>query len=138
MNSKYLLLALTMVAIATPERLLAQQHASSGDADAPLLTLDDAVSAALNNNRLVKNSFLEVQKYDFRVSTIRSRRLPQFQFSVLGGELMHSFDFTFPAGSWGTYPGIGSIPSTQSVIKTPARFTTFTTASIDQSEQSHA
>jgi outer membrane protein TolC len=32
----------------------------------------------------------------------------------------------------GTYPGIGPIPATQSVIKTPARFASFTTASINQ------
>ena len=46
----------------------------------------------------MKNSSLEVEKYDFRVNTMRSRRLPHFQFSVLGGQLLHSFDYTFPAG----------------------------------------
>jgi outer membrane protein TolC len=94
--------------------------------------LEDAVSLALGNNRLVKNSVLEAQKFDFRVSTARSRRLPQFQFATLGGELMHSFDFTFPAGAWGTFPGVGPVPATETKIRNPARFTTYITGNADQ------
>lgn len=98
----------------------------------PLLSLDDALSLALSNNRLVKNSSLEAEKYDFRLSTARSRRLPQFQFAVLGGELMHSFDFTYDQGAFGTYPGVGPIPGTKTKIRNPARFTTYTTGALDQ------
>jgi outer membrane protein TolC len=127
-KSIHLLVVLTILAWTPPIRSLAQQST----AEAPVLTLDGAVSIALTSNRFVKNSVLEAQKYDFRVNTIRSRRLPQFQFAVLGGELLHPFDFTFPAGSWGTYAGIGPIPATQSVIKTPAQFASFVTASINQ------
>ena len=109
-----------------------QQRVSSGDADAPLLTLDDAVTLALQQNRLVKNSALEAQKYDFEVSTARSRRKPQFQFSMLGGELLQPFDFTFQKGVFGTYPGVGPIPGTNAKVHTPAVFTTYLTGSIDQ------
>ena len=109
-----------------------QQPASPPNDEAPLLTLDDAVSVALQNNWLVKNSELEAQKYDSRVGTARSRRLPQFQFAVLGGELMHSFDFTFDQGVFGTYPGVGPIPSTRTKIRNPAQFTTYVTGAIDQ------
>ena len=90
------------------------------------------MSLALTNNRLVKNSSLEAEKYDFRVNTIRSRRLPHFQFSTLGGELLQPFNFTFPAGVFGTYPGIGPVPSTTSKVHTPARLATFTTAGLDE------
>ena len=96
------------------------------------MTLNDAVSLALDNNRLVKNSTLESEKFDFRMNTARSRRLPQFQFSMLGGELLHPFNFTFPAGAFGTYPGIGPIPATQTGVKTPAVFTTYTNAGITE------
>src|SRR5208337_4653225 len=102
------------------------------DEQAPLLTLDDAVSLALNNNRIVKNSSLEAEKFDFKVNTARSRRLPQFQFAVLGGGLLQPVHFTFPAGAFGTYPATGPIPSTQTSIKSPAVFTTYTTAGINQ------
>jgi outer membrane protein len=133
MKAKHLLLVSLMYAVAWPAVLLAQrQPASPPDTGAPLLTLEDAVSLALTNNRLVKNTALEAQKFDFRVNTARSRRLPQFQFAVLGGELMHSFDFTFPAGSFGTDANGRPIPSTESKIRNPARFTTYLTGAFDQ------
>ena len=112
----------------------AQAHAQapSQDTQAPVLTLDEAVSLALNNNRLVKNSAFEAEKFDFHVDTARSRRLPQFQVAALGGELLHSFDFTFRQGAFGTFNTVGPIPSTDKKIRTPARFTTYATGAIDQ------
>jgi len=127
MKSKPLLLLLTILAVA-PIRSVAQKTAP----EVPMLTLEDAVSIALANNRMVKNSGLEAQKYDFQVSTMRSRRLPHFQFSVLGGELLQPFDFTFAKGVFGTYPGTGPIPSTDAKVHTPARLTAFMNGSIDQ------
>ena len=127
MKSKHLALLLTVLVFASPIGSLAQQATQ----DVPLLTLDDAVSIALSNNRLVKNSALEAQKYDFQVSTMRSRRLPHFQFSVLGGELLQPFDFTFAKGVFGTYPGIGPLPSTDAKVHTPARLTAYITGGMD-------
>jgi outer membrane protein len=133
MEAKHLLPLFLMFAVVSPARSQVQrQPASPPDTGAPLLTLEDAVSLALTNNRLVRNSVLEAQKYDFRVNTIRSRRLPQFQFAALGGELFHSFDFTFPAGAFGTYANVGPIPSTEAKIRNPALFTTYITGAFDQ------
>jgi len=109
-----------------------QQQTLSADSDAPVLPLDEAVNLALEHNRLVKNSVLEAQKYDFQVSTARSRRKPQFQFSMLGGELLQPFDFTIPKGSLGTFASTGPIPTTNAKIHTPSVFTTYLTGSIDQ------
>jgi outer membrane protein TolC len=130
MKSTQVLALLLMFVAAGP--IHAQQAASPSEAEAPLLTLEDAVSLAVENNRLLKNSALESEKFDYRVSTARSRRLPQFQFNVLGGELLHSFDFRFPAGSFGTFAATGPIPSTEAKIHTPARFTTYITGAFDQ------
>jgi outer membrane protein len=127
MKTKYLILALTIVTCLSPIGLLAQQ----GTSDAPLLTLDDAVSIALTKNRLVKNSVLEAEKYDFQVSTARSRRLPHFQFAALAGQLLQPVDFTFGKGVFGTYPGTGPIPSTKSKVHTPAQPTAYLTGSLD-------
>jgi outer membrane protein TolC len=132
MKFNRLRLVFVICAFAWPHVCWAQAQAPSADAPAPLLKLDEAVSIALSNNRLVKNSSLEAQKYDFRVSTARSRRLPQFQFAMLGGELLQPFNFTVPAGVFGTYPGIGPIPAAKSEIHTPAVFTTYMTAFADQ------
>jgi hypothetical protein len=128
MKSKHFVPLLAILAFALPIRPFAQEAKQ----DAPTLTLDEAVSFALANNRLVKNSVLEAQKYDFQVSTMRSKRLPHFQFSVLGGELLQPFDFTFAKGVFGTYPGTGPIPSTDAKVHTPARLTAFVNGSIDQ------
>jgi outer membrane protein len=130
---KRLLLIIAFFAATSPGMTFGQQQqVSSGDVDAQLLTLNDAVALALQHNRLVKNSELEAQKYDFQVNTARSQRKPQFQFSMLGGELLQPFDFTIPKGSLGTFPGTGPIPSTNAKIHTPAVFTTYLTGSIDQ------
>lgn len=132
-RSKHLRFAFALcVVLACGGQLAVSQEASPPADEAPVLTLDDAVSIALNNNRLVKNSALEAQKYDFRLSTAKTRRLPQFQFAVLGGELMHSFDFTFDQGVFGTYPGVGPIPGNKTTIRNPARFTSYMTGSLDQ------
>ena len=127
MKSNHLALLLTVLVLVSPIGSLAQQTT----ADVPVLTLDDAVSMALSNNRLVKNSALEAQKYDFQVSTMRSRRLPHFQFSVLGGELLQPFDFTFAKGVFGTYPGIGPLPSKDAKVHTPAQLTAYMTGGMD-------
>ncbi|HTR25868.1 MAG TPA: TolC family protein [Terriglobales bacterium] len=128
---RFSVLLTIVVVFALPIGSLAQEASPSETGNQPL-TLDDAVSIALANNRLVKNSALEAQKFDFRVSTVRSRRLPQFQFTALGGELMHSFDFTFDKGVFGTYPGIGPLPGNNTTIRSPARFTTYLTGNLDQ------
>ena len=127
-KSKHFFPLLAILAFALPVGSLAQQVTQ----ESPILTLDDAVSIALANNRLVKNSALEAQKFDFQVSTMRSKRLPHFQFSILGGELLQPFDFTFAKGTFGTYPGTGPIPSTDAKVHTPARLTAFMNGSIDQ------
>ena len=127
------LLVCSILAGALPGMTVGQQQQNlSDESDAPVLTLDEAVNLALQHNWLVKNSVLEVQKNDFQVSTARSRRKPQFQFSMLGGELLHSYDFTFPKGVFGTYPATGPIPATNAKVHTPAVFTTYLTGSIDQ------
>jgi outer membrane protein len=130
MKSSYLLLVLTMMAFASRVHSFAQEI-SWENIQASILSLDDAVSLALMNNREVKNSNLEAEKYDLRVNTVRSRRLPHFQFSTLGGELLQPFNFTFAPGVFGTYPGIGPVPSKTAEVHTPARLTTFTTAGLD-------
>ncbi|HEX8924941.1 MAG TPA: TolC family protein, partial [Terriglobales bacterium] len=133
MEVKRLLVLFLMVATVSPAALRAQtQQAVVPDNDAQLLTLEDAVSLALANNRLVKNSALEARKFDFRVDTAKTRRLPQLQTAVLGGALLHSFDYTIPAGTFGTYPTTGPIPSSEGKIHNPARFTTQATAAFDQ------
>jgi outer membrane protein len=115
-----------------PARALAQESpGSSPNAEGPVLTLESALSIATSHNRLVKHSVLEAEKYEFRVNVARSKRLPQFQVAVLGGQSLHAVNSTFPAGAFGTYPGIGPIPATEATVRTPAQLTTVITGAID-------
>jgi outer membrane protein TolC len=132
MKYKYLSLVFVLCALAWPLLTKAQDQPSNDDTQAPVLSLDEAVALALQQNWVVKNSMLEAQKHDFEVKTARSKRLPQFQFSMLGGELLRPFDFTIPQGSLGTYPGTGPIPGANAKIHTPAVFTTYLTGNVDQ------
>jgi len=124
-----ILLVMYLVFLA-PLSLFSQSNEQ--DDTASLLTLDDAVSLALKDNRLVKNSVLEVQKFNFQVDTMRTQRLPQFRFTALGGELLHPLDYTFQKGVFGSYPGIGPVPGTETKIKSPMTFTSTIIGSINQ------
>src|SRR5271155_2513514 len=66
MKFTYLLMVFILCALAWPIASSAQEQ-SNADAQLPLLPLDEAVALALQQNRLVKNSALEAQKYDFQV-----------------------------------------------------------------------
>jgi len=132
MKYSYLFLVLLTCSVVWAPELPAQQQEAALDAQAPLLTLDDAVALALKTNRLVKNSALEVEKSNFRVNQVRTRRLPNFQVGLLGGSLLQPFDFTFPAGAFGTFPSTGPIPAKNTGIRTPAQFVTYATAAAAQ------
>ncbi len=132
MNTKQLLVFVLLFALASPVMSAAQGKPASSESDAPLLTLEDAVSLALSSNRLIKNSGLEARKFDFRVDTARSRRLPQIQIGVLSGALLHSFDYTFPAGAFGNFSSTGPVPAHDAKVRSPSRLTTFATGGIDQ------
>ena len=108
------------------------QEASLDWTRASTLSLDDAVSLALANNRLVKNSSLEAEKYDFRVNTVRSRRLPHFQFSTLGGQLLAPFNFTFRRAYSAPIQELVRYPRRMRRCILPAQFATFTTAGLDE------
>ena len=130
---KNLICMFLLCVMGVPAPLLAQEPTlPTPDAAEPLLTLDSAVSIALAQNRLVQNSGLEVEKTQFEVDAAKTRRLPQFHIDMLGGALLNGINSTFPAGAFGTYPGIGPIPSEKATIHTPSVFTTFTTAAVDQ------
>src|ERR1700756_3543895 len=132
MKYKFLSVIFILCALTWPLSSTAQDQPSNAETQAPVLTLDEAVSLALQHNRLVKNSVLEAQKYDFRVNTALSQRKPQFHFSILGGEFLNSFNFTVPAGSLGTFASTGPVPATNAKIHNAAVPTAFLNASIAQ------
>jgi outer membrane protein len=52
------------------------------------LSLDQAIAAALEHNASVRNARLEVEKAQTRVAAARTQRLPSFEMSMIGGEML--------------------------------------------------
>jgi outer membrane protein TolC len=86
-----------------------------------VLTLDEAIQLAIANNRTLKIASLEMDKSKWQIAEVKTQRLPSFSATVLRSQLLNEVDFTFPAGSFGSYPGIGPIPSTETKVTTPRR-----------------
>jgi outer membrane protein TolC len=85
------------------------------------LTLDQAISLALQKNRQIKVAQLEISKTEHDTAVMKTNRLPQFNFNMMQGQLLNKITFTFPPGSLGAFPGIGPFPPTTSYITTDRR-----------------
>ncbi len=103
-----------------------------------LLSLDEAVGLALQNNRPIRISRLETEKLDENVSAFRTRRLPIFQVLAVGSIPLVPVSFDFKQGVFGTYPGTGCppegcpIPAQNTKITTPRRLTGYMANSVAQ------
>jgi outer membrane protein len=117
----HLLLCLCLLASPRLSDAQTQEQASS----APLLTLDDAVRFAQENNRTIKNAILAASIAADRTAEARTYRFPALSVYALGSQLLTPLDFTFDRGTFGTFPGIGPIPATDTSIHTPLRPTFF-------------
>ncbi len=97
-----------------------------------VLTVQDAVSIALTQNRNIENASLDVSKAGDDIYAAKTKLLPEFDFSVF--ELYHLTEeaFTFKEGAFGNFPGIGPIPPENTKIRTAPNFTTYLTASVGQ------
>ncbi len=88
---------------------------------ARVLTLEDAVSLAQANNRLVKNAQLSVSMSGDQIAEARTYRFPSLNLYALGSQLLTPVDFSFKRGAFGSFPGIGPVPATDTRIHTPLR-----------------
>jgi outer membrane protein len=83
-----------------------------------VLTLDDAIRLAVANNRSLKVASLEVDKSKWQVAEVKTKRLPSFSGTVLGSQLLNEVGFNFPAGAFGTIPGVGPFPTADTKVTT--------------------
>jgi len=105
---------------------------SAAQTSAEVLTLDRAIQLALASNRSIKVADFEVDKSKWQIAEVKTKRLPSMSASVLGSELLNELDFTFDKGVFGTYPGVGPIPSTDTKITTPRQLTAFVRGQVTQ------
>ena len=118
MGNRIICLLAIIILTASPSSVPAQQ---SGATAAEVLTLDEAISLALRDNRQVKNAQLGVGKADDDVAAARTYRLPKFEFNALAGQQLISPDFTFTKGVLGNYANVGPIPDRDIKMSTPSR-----------------
>jgi len=129
MTTRMSWLVALLIVMASPPIVLCQSPAASA---AETLTLEEAITMALRDNRQVKTAALEVSKSEDRLAAVRTRRLPEFKVSALSSQLLSSLDFKFEQGVFGNFPGIGPIPSADTTISTPRRPTTVVVGQINQ------
>jgi len=101
-------------------------------ASAEVLTVDQAVQIALENNRAVKIASLSVDSSKEKLAAEKTHRLPAFNTYILGSQVLAPFSFTVAAGQFGTYKGIGPIPAMNTPITTPSQPTAYVFATASQ------
>jgi outer membrane protein TolC len=86
-----------------------------------LLTLDEALLLARSNNRDLQQYGLDVGKQREALGEAKTHLYPRFDTSVLAAQLLAPLDFTIRKGQFGTFPGTGPIPGSNTDLHTPAR-----------------
>ena len=92
---------------------------------ADVLTLEQAVAMAIEHNRSMLNSTMEIQKAQDRLNASRTRQFPNVNLYVLGSQQLSSFNFTLEKGVLGTYSGTGPLPAEDVHLSTPLEPTGF-------------
>src|SRR5258705_7704143 len=123
-NLKNYLAALSLL-LATPLVGWGQQTTPNAT---EMLSLDEAISIALQNNRSLKNAWLNVEKTGDEIKSIRTSRFPSTHFYALVSQDMvkHETNLTSPFA--GVFPGIGPFFS----LSTPRRPTAVFAAQVVQ------
>jgi outer membrane protein TolC len=89
-----------------------------------ILTLDEAVALAVENNRRVAVAALEVEKAERRLEATRTQRYPSLDLQTLAGTTLNTIAMTFPAGSFGA--------PAETRIEAPRAVSAYVTATVAQ------
>jgi len=86
-----------------------------------VLTLEEALALAKANNRDLKLWSLDVAKQREALGEAKTHFYPRLDTSVLAAQLLAPLDFTIKTGQFGTFPGTGPIPASNTNLHTPSR-----------------
>jgi outer membrane protein len=128
-HSRRALIACALIALALPTAAAAQP---AGVNRSERLTLEEAIRLALDNNRQLQSARLDIDKAETDIATARSHRLPGFETKVSASQLLTPVDFAFPQGAFGTFPGIGPIPSVDTAVSVPRQPTYYLSGQVSQ------
>src|SRR5712671_7892977 len=118
-------LAALFLLLATPLAGWCQQTTPTS---AEVLSLDQAINIALQNNRSLKNARLNVDKGEDEIRSIRTSRLPSTHFYALVSQDMVKHETNLTSPFTGVFPGIGPFFS----LSTPRRPTAILAAQVLQ------
>lgn len=107
------------------------QAPADSDSDKPM-TVDQAVSIAIANNRNLKIYSLSVDSSKEKLEADKTHRYPSFSTYIFASQLLKPISFTVPAGQFGTFPSTGPIPATDTPITTPSQPTAYVMANASQ------
>lgn len=93
---------------------------------AEVLTLDQALDIALQENRLLENATMEVDKAADSVAAEKTRRLPRLDLRLSESYNLTKQSYTYDAGTF------GNVPTRDIKIESQDDFTTVVSASIKQ------
>ena len=91
--------------------------AQEASTPAELLTLDQAIALAQENNRLIKISHQSVLQANDQLLAVRTQRYPRFNIQLTGSYLLTAVHVNFPQGSFGFVNGT-PVPNTNSILTT--------------------
>jgi outer membrane protein TolC len=97
-----------------------------------VLTLDQAVTMALDNNRGLRSSALDILKAQDKLRANWTHQLPSFSLQALGAQQLQSFDFILHKGVLGNYAGTGPLPGNDVHLKSPLEPTALVIGKVSQ------
>lgn len=127
MTRTFRILGLGLLALTVGRSVAAQS-----DRPSQPLTLDEAIGYALKNNRDVNSASHSVSSAIDAVANARAKRLPSFEVSSTAGQAITEVGVDFPAGAFGSFPGIGPVPSVDTRVTSPRRPVMLAQASLQQ------
>src|ERR1700722_535146 len=114
-------LRITVVTVILAAAVCLTLCANAQTSGGQVLTLEGALSLARANNRGLKQSGLEISRQTETLSAAKTQLYPRFDATVLAAQLLAPLNFTINAGQFGTFPGTGPIPGSNTNLHTPAR-----------------
>lgn len=117
--------------LAIPTILILLSSAGRAQAE-EILTLDQAITLAMNHNGTVQSSHLDILRAQDQVASSRTRQFPNFSLYMLAAQQLRSFDFTLEKGVLGDYQGTGPLPAQDVHLKTPLEPTGLIMARVSQ------
>ncbi len=116
--------------ILTLPALVAAQGAAASSAD--VLTLDQAVTMALQQNRDVQTAALEVGRAEALRRANQTSRLPNLQVGVIEAYNLLPLEAKFKTGDLGILPGVGPVPAQDTTLRDSPAFHTLGLAKATQ------